>query len=149
MKFSQEILIDLPREEVISKMQDPSTYRNWQRGLISYKHLSGLPGKEGSRSKLKFRMDGREIEMIETLLKIVPPKKLHATYEAKGVFNVQKNHFEKVAQDKTRWIVDSEFRFKGIMRIIGILKAGAFKKQTESFMKDFKEFAESGKTVLE
>lgn len=149
MKFSQEILIDLPREEVISKMQNPSSYKDWQRNLLSYKHLSGLPGKEGSRLKLKFRMEGKEIEMVETIVKMVPPKKFHTTYETKGVFNIQKNYFEKLDQNKTRWILDSEYKFYGIKRITGIFKTMAIKKQTSLLMKDFKEFAETGKTVID
>ena|SRR5690606_27970353 len=83
MKFSQEILINLPREEVIIIIQDPSNFRHWQRGLISHKHLTGLPGKEGSRSRVKYNMNGREIEMIETIIKINSPKKFYATYEPK------------------------------------------------------------------
>ena len=94
-------------------------------------------------------MEKREIEMIETILKVVPPKKLNCTYEAPGVFNTQKNHFEKVAENKTRWIADSEFKFSGFMKIIGLLKPGAFKKQSQQYMNDFKDFAESGKTVLD
>jgi len=95
MKFSQEILIDLPREEVIRKMEDPSNYKHWQRGFISYKHLSGLPGKEGSRARIKLNISGREIVMIETIMKINAPKKFYATYETMGAFNNQKNTFEK------------------------------------------------------
>lgn len=149
MKFSQEIIIDLPREQVLKIMQDPSNYKYWQRGFISYTHLTGLEGKEGSRSRLKFKMEKREIEMIETILKVVSPKKFYSTYEAPGVFNTQKNHFEKVAENKTRWIADSEFKFTGFMKIIGLLKPGAFKKQSQQYMNDFKDFAESGKTVLD
>ena len=65
MKYSKEIIIDLPREEVISKMEKPENFKYWQKGFISYKHISGTPGKEGSRSKLKYKMGNREIEMIE------------------------------------------------------------------------------------
>lgn len=149
MKFSQEILINLPREEVIKIIQDPFNFRHWQRGLISYKHLSGLPGKEGSRSRIKYNMNGRELEMIETIMKINSPKKFYATYETKGVFSIQKNHFEKVAEDKTRWIADSEFRFTGAMRLLGLLKPGIFKKQSQQMMQDFKNFAENRESVLD
>ncbi len=90
MKFSQEILIDLPREEVLKLVHDPSSYKYWQRGFISYKHLTGLQGKEGSRSRLKFRIGGKEIKMIETIIKIVSPKKIYLTYEAPGVLIFKK-----------------------------------------------------------
>lgn len=149
MKFFQEILIDLPREDVIAKMQEPSNYKFWQRGFISYTHLSGIPGKEGSKSRLLFKMGKREIEMTETIILKVIPKKLYASYVAKGVFNTQKNHFEKIAENKTRWIADIDFQFSGFMRIIGLLNPGAFKKQSQQYMRDFKDFAETGKTVLD
>jgi len=35
------------------------------------------------------------------------------------------------------------------VRIIGLLNSGAFKKQSQQNMKDFKDFAETGKTVLD
>ena len=149
MKFSQEILIDLPREEVIKKMEDPSNYKHWQRGFISYKHLTGLQGKEGSRARIKFNMNGREVVMIETIIKINSPKKFYATYETKGVFNIQKNHFEKVAENRTRWITDSEFQFSGFMKLIGLFKPRIFKKQARQMMQDFKDFAENNKSVLD
>ncbi len=148
MKFSHKILIDLPREEVINKMEDPANYKHWQRGFISYKHLSGLEGKEGSRSKLKFQMGKRVIEMIETIGKRVYPKKFHATYEAPGVFNIQMNYFEVEPDNKTLWIADSEFQFSGFMKLIGTFMPGSFKKQSWQFMQDFKSFAEEGKSVL-
>jgi len=149
MKFSQEILIDLPREEVIKKMEDSSNYKHWQRGFISYKHLTGLQGKEGSRARIKFNMNGREVVMIETIIKINSPKKFYATYETKGVFNIQKNHFEKVAENRTRWITDSEFQFSGFMKLIGLFKPRIFKKQARQMMQDFKDFAENNKSVLD
>lgn len=148
MKFSHKILINLPREEVINKMEDPANYKHWQRGFISYNHLSGLQGEEGSRSKLKYKMGNREISMVETILKRVFPKKFHATYEAPGVFNIQKNYFEEEPENKTLWIADSEFQFSGFMKLIGTFMPGSFKKQSLQFMQDFKSFAEEGKSVL-
>ncbi|HSM62830.1 MAG TPA: SRPBCC family protein [Gillisia sp.] len=148
MKYSKEIIIDLPREEVIAKMENPNNFKHWQKGFISYKHLSGDPGHEDARSKLKFKMGTREIEMIETIEKNSLPNKLFVTYDAKGVFNRQKNYFEKVNETSTRWISDNEFEFSGFMKIIAFLMPGSFKKQTYEYMKDFKAFAENGKSVL-
>lgn len=148
MKYSKEILINLPREEVIAKMENPNNFKHWQKGFISYKHLSGDPGHEDARSKLKFKMGTREIEMIETIEKNSLPNKLFVNYDAKGVFNRQKNYFEKVNDSSTRWISDNEFEFSGFMKIIAFLMPGSFKKQTYEYMKDFKAFAENGKSVL-
>ncbi len=69
MKYSKEIVIDLPREEVIAKMEDPKNFKHWQKGFISYQHVTGNPDQDQSRSKLKYKMGKREIEMIETIEK--------------------------------------------------------------------------------
>lgn len=142
MKFSKQIIIDLPREEVFSKIEDTASYKKWQRGLISYKHLSGKPGEEGAKAKLKYQIGKREITMIETIIKRKVPGKLHSSYEAKGVFNIQKNYFQEEETTKTLWIADYEFKFSGFMRLMGLFMPGVFKKQSLTYMKDFKTFAE-------
>lgn len=147
MKYSLQIIINLPREEVFNKLEDPANLQFWQRGFISFKLLGDKRGDLGVRSKLKYKMGKREVTMIETVTKRVFPKKLHVTYEAEGVFNSQKNYFEEEPDKSTLWITDNEFRFTGFMKIIGFFNAGAFKKQTHQFMEDFKAFAEEGKRV--
>ncbi|MFO7720004.1 MAG: SRPBCC family protein [Gillisia sp.] len=147
MKYSHEIIIQLPREEVISKMEKPENFKFWQKGFISYQHVSGNKGEVGCRSKLVYTMSGREIEMIETIIKSNLPKELHTTYETKGLYNIQKNYFEEESGNSTRWVSYTEFRFSGFMKLIGKLMPGTFKKQSFQFMKDFKAFAEKGKSV--
>ncbi|HSI69758.1 MAG TPA: SRPBCC family protein [Gillisia sp.] len=144
MKFSNQIIIDLPREDVFRKMEDPASFKYWQKGFISYRHLSGKPGEEGARAKLKYHIGKREISMIETIMRRMAPRKLHISYEARGVFNIQKNYFQEEEKTKTLWIADYEFRFSGFMRLMGLFMPGAFKKQSYTYMKDFKTFAEEG-----
>lgn len=148
MKYSKEIIIDLPREEVIAKMEDPNNFKHWQKGFISYAHISGEAGKEDARSKLKYKMGKRNIEMVETIEKNNLPSKLFVSYDAKGVFNRQKNYFEEVESNSTKWISDNEFECSGFMKIIAFLMPGSFKNQTYKYMKDFKAFAENGTSVL-
>lgn len=147
MKYSLQIIINLPREEVFNKLEDPANMQHWQRGFISFKLLGEKRGEVGVRSKLKYKIGKREITMIETVTKRVFPKKLHVTYEADGVFNTQKSYFEEEPDKSTLWITDNEFRFTGYMKVIGFLMAGSFKKQTQQYMEDFKAFAEEGKTI--
>ena len=147
MEYSKEIIINLPRNEVINKMENPDNFKHWQDGFISHKHISGQAGSEGARSKLAYKMGKREIEMTETILKNNLPDELHTTYEAKGVFNIQKNYFEEVDENTTKWISYNEFQFSGFMKLIGFLMPGAFEKQSAKYMKDFKAFAEEGKSI--
>lgn len=147
MKYSKEIIINLPRKEVIKKMENPDNFKHWQDGFISYKHLSGQPGKEGARAQLSYKMGKRDVEMIETITKSNLPDELHATYEAKGVYNIQKNYFKEVDKNTTKWVSKNEFQFSGFMKLIGFIMPGAFEKQSLKYMQDFKAFAEEGKSV--
>jgi uncharacterized protein YndB with AHSA1/START domain len=143
MKYEHEITIDLPRERVIELFDNPDNMRHWQPGLVSFEHLSGEPGTPGAKSLLKYDMGKRKIEMVETVTKRNLPQEFSGTYETKGVWNQVENFFEEVDQNTTRWRSVNEFRCSGFMKLMTWLMPGAFKKQSLTFMNDFKKFAES------
>ena len=149
MKYTTEILIDLPRDEFIKKLDNPENMKHWQRGLVKYEQLSKNPGQEGAQMSLSYKMGNREMDLIETIIKKKLPEEMHATYDAKGVHNLQKNYY-KDEDGKTRWITESDFQFSSFgMKLMGFLMPGAFKKQTLIYMQDFKKFAEQGVSVSE
>ena len=143
MKYTTEITVDLPRNEFMVKFDDPENMKQWQKGLQEYKFVSGKPGEEGSKMELHYLMGKRELVLIETILKNNLPYEFHATYDAKGVHNIQKNFFKDIDGEKTLWTTESEFQFSGFfMKLMAFLMPGAFKKQTQSYLQDFKTFAE-------
>ncbi len=149
MKYTTEITILLPREEFIKKMDDANNMKHWMRGLLDHKMLSDEPGQEGARMSMIFKRGKGEMEMIETIITRNFPDEFHATYDAKGVHNIQKNYFKEV-DGGTKWISDTEFIFEGIgMKLLAFLMPGAFKKQSMKFAQDFKNFAENGVSVQE
>lgn len=143
MKYTTEIEIDKPIDEVVALFDNADNLGKWMEGLQSFEHLSGEPGQVGAKSKLVFKMGKREIEMIETITVRNLPDEFSGTYEAKGVFNIVKNKFVPLSENRTKYISEQEFQFKGFMKIIGFLMPSAFKKQSVKYLKDFKEFAES------
>lgn len=143
MKFTTEIEVNKPIDEVIELFDNPDNLGKWMEGLQSFEHISGTPGQVGAKSRLVFKMGKREIEMIETVTVRNLPDEFSGTYEAKGVFNIVRNKFEKLSENRTRYITENEFQFKGFMKIIGFLMPAAFKKQSMKFLQDFKTFAES------
>ena len=145
MKYSNEIIIDLPREKVIALFDDPNNLAKWQEGFQELTNLSGEPGEVGSKSKLRYKMGKRTVEMIETITVKDLPNEFSGTYEAKNVWNEVRNYFEEVGNSKTKWRSDCEFKFKGFMKIMGLLMPGAFKKQSMKYLVAFKTFAESEK----
>ncbi|WP_422861071.1 SRPBCC family protein [Flagellimonas sp. W118] len=148
MKYITEIVIDLPRDEFLKKLDEPENMKHWQRGLVDFELLSENPTQEGAQMRLQYKMGKREFDMVETILKRNLPEELHTTYDTKGVHNIQKNYF-KEENGKTRWVSESEFQFSGFgMKVIAFLMPGAFKKQSYKYLEDFKAFAEQGTSVL-
>lgn len=143
MKYTVETTINLPRQKVIELFDNPDNLKHWMEGLISFEHLSGAPGMVGAKSKLTFQMGKRRMELIETITRRDLPDEFSGTYEANGVFNIQRNRFEIIDQNSTRYISETEFKFKGFMKILAFLMPGAFKKQSMKYLLDFKKFAES------
>ncbi len=142
MKYSNEININLPLNKVIELFENPNNMKHWQPGLQSFEHISGTQGQAGAKSKLKYKMGKREIEMIETITKQNLPHDFAATYEAKGVYNLLLNKFIPVSENKTKWVSETEFKFSGFMKLIGFLMPGTFKRQSQKYLDDFKTFAE-------
>ena len=144
MKYSLETELALPRAEVVRLFDSTENLYKWQPELITFDHMSGEPGQVGAKSKLKYKMGNREIEMVETVTRRNLPDEFAGTYEAKGVWNEVVNRFAEIGSDRTKWTIDTEFRCGGIiMKLMALLMPGAFKKQTWKFMEQFKEFAES------
>lgn len=144
MKYSLEIEINKPRDEVIKLFDNAENMSKWMEGLQSLEPVSGTPGKVGAKSKLKFDMNGRNIEMIETITTRNLPEEFAGTYEADGVFNIVSNRFLAEDMGTTRWITESEFQFNSLpMKLMAFLISGMFKKQSLKFLENFKKFAES------
>lgn len=148
MKYTSEITINLPREEVIRKLDNPENMKHWQKGLINYSLLTGNPGEDGSKMLLEYQMGKRNMVLTETILKNKFPTEFHAIYDAKGVHNIQKNYFHEIDANTTKWVSETEFQFGGfMMKVMGTLMPGAFKKQSKQYLTDFKNFAEKGTSV--
>ncbi|MBL4662461.1 MAG: SRPBCC family protein [Flavobacteriaceae bacterium] len=150
MKYTSEIIINLPREEVIRKLENAENMKHWQRGLVSYKLLEGSPGQENAKTELAYKMGKRNVFLVETIIKNEFPEEFHANYNSKGVHNAQRNFFHALEPNKTKWVSESEFQFAGFgMKVMGYLMPNAFKKQSLKYLKDFKNFAENGTSVTE
>ncbi len=142
MKYTSEIKIDLPREQVIALFDNTENTYKWMDGLQSVEHLEGEPGEEGARSKMRFEMGKRRIEMVETILQRDFPDRFKTAYDTAGVYNEVDNQFIDQGE-ATLYRTVHYFRFEGWgMRMMAFLMPGAFKKQSMTYLKNFKAFAE-------
>ena len=144
MKFRCSVDIDLPRPKVIEIFDNPDNMKHWQDGFISFEHYKGEPGKSGAESRIKYNINGREMELIETVLVRNLPDEMSGTYESKHTFNHMRNYFKEIDLRKTRWEAEIEYtELRGLMmKIMSRIAPGMFKKQTQKWMDQFKAFAE-------
>lgn len=141
--FQCEITIDAPRQRVVERFQAEDSATQWQPSFQGSEHLSGEKGQAGSQSAMRYLERGRELVLTETIVKNDLPETFIATYEGGGVFNHITNTFTEESPTRTRWTMVTDFRFQGMMRLIGPLMGGAFRKQSEEDMARFKAYAES------
>ena len=124
MRYTVEITVDVPRDEFIKKLDNPENMKHWQKGLLSYEQISGKPGSEGAQMGLSYQFGKRKMEMVETIIKNDMPNELHASYDTKGVQNIQKNYFEEV-DGKTVWKSDNTFEVVGAVPVVDELLSTA------------------------
>ncbi|UYP46865.1 hypothetical protein NEF87_003150 [Candidatus Lokiarchaeum ossiferum] len=143
MKYQVEIIINRPLTEVIQYFDSYEHLQKWQPGLQKVEHLEGIPGQKGAKTQLIYLENGRNVEMIETILNRNFPDIFTATYEAKGVYNEVENHFFAITPDTTKWVNHNVFQFSGVMKFIGFFMRTSFPKQTLKDMNFFKTYVES------
>lgn len=144
MKYTTEIVIHKPLNDVVKKMDSIENMKHWQEGLVSTEHISGTPGEFGAKMKLNYNFGNKKMELIETITKRNFPDEFHATYNTKGMHNIQQNYFESTVEGYTKWTSKNEFQPTTFaMNAMLFLMPRAFKKQTLKFMTNFKNFVEN------
>ena len=143
--YTVQVDINLPRSEVVEKFDDPDNLFMWQEGLQSFEHLSGEPGQPGAQSKLTYIQGKHHIELIETVTQRDLPDEFNGTYEWAGGRNTLHNRFIELSPEKTRWESTCEYEFSAFMlKLMGWLAPGMFRKQNQKFLDNFKAFCEDG-----
>jgi hypothetical protein len=67
-----------------------------------------------------------------------------------GMWNRVRDRLTEVDAETTHWVSESEYRFDGLLlRMVGLVMPGTFRKQSQQHMEDFKAFAERGIDVRE
>ncbi len=142
MKYQTSIEINMSRDRFLEILEDPEGMKNWQPGLLSYEFLDEDRKSPGARMRLIYDMNGKRLEMIETLQERSLPDTMTFTYEAKGVWNRTVNRFELIEPDRVRWTQFNEFRCRGLMAVICFLLPGSFRRETARSLERFKTYAE-------
>ncbi len=162
MKYTVAIEIGLPREHVAQLLADPAHMPKWLRGLVLHEPLNGMHGQVGTESRVVMQTGQQTMELKETITRRDPadlheiPRDsiVHFDREivAKGMWNAARERLieAEAGPETTLWESENEYRFSSLaMRLMVPFMRGAFRKQSQQHMQDFKAFAEHGTDVRE
>jgi carbon monoxide dehydrogenase subunit G len=160
MKYTVSIEIALPQERVAQLLADPAQMPKWLRGLVLHEPLEGVHGQVGTTSRVVMQMGRQRMEATETVTRREPadlreiPKGTVVHFDREivggGMWSAVRDRLTEAGPETTLWVSESEYRFSSVlMRLLGRLMPGAFRKQSLQHMQDFKAFAERGKDVRE
>ncbi|MHA7306187.1 SRPBCC family protein [Arthrobacter sp. TMN-49] len=143
MDYTQDIIVNVPRQRFIELFDNPDTMSQWMEGLLSLEALTGVPGQAGTTSRLTFKRGRGTLEMVETIVRRELPDHFDATYDANGVHNICANQFIDIDGASTQWVAHNIFELKGFMKVVGALFGASFRKESYKSMQAFKTFAEA------
>lgn len=144
MKFTCGVDIELSVRKVIEFFDNPANLGKWQKGLVSYEHISGIPGKPGAKSKITIKTGKHIIELMETITVKNLPHEMTGLYEHEHMVNTMTNRFLPLGENRTRYEAEIHYtRFIGfIPKMMALLMPGIFRRQVQQTLDRFKVFAE-------
>jgi hypothetical protein len=160
LKYSNSIEIAQPRATVTQLLADPVHLPHWLRGLVLHEPIHGPHGQAGTESRVVLQSGKQTFEITETITRRDPadltdiPQGAVAYFEresvGEGMWSVVRDRLTELDPETTLWVSESEYRFDGLlMRMVGLIMPGTFRKQSQQHMEDFKAFAEHGTDVRE
>jgi hypothetical protein len=160
MKYSNTIEIAQSRERVAQLLADPAYLPRWLRGMVLHEPIHGVHGQLGTESRVVMQSGQQRFEITETITRRDPtdlhnlPRDTVVDFEresvGEGMWNRVRDRLTEVDAETTHWVSESEYRFDGLLlRMVGLVMPGTFRKQSQQHMEDFKAFAERGIDVRE
>lgn len=142
-EYTKEIVIEKPMHEVVQLFGHHRNFTEWQPDLVEYDTFEGDPCCEGAKSRLKYKKgSGDFVKMVETVEKSNLPEEYKVKYDTDGVNTYQSHHFEAVTDHKTLYRLHAKYETDGLMKVAKALHLDHFEKDTENFVKSFKQYAE-------
>lgn len=142
-EYSHEVIINRPIDEVITLFTKPEHFTKWQPNLSEYEVYEGDPCCTESKARIRMEFKrGDDLKMVETVVENNLPENYEVRYNSEGINIKQFNHFEEAGGGKTLYRVSQQYNTDGLMKLVKLFKPNYFEKQSERFVKAFKDYAE-------
>ncbi|WP_143026616.1 SRPBCC family protein [Ferrimonas sediminum] len=140
MKYQHKVSLNADIQTVCRLFSEHQSLKQWQPELHEVTPLIGVPGEQGSTCFMEYRLGLFQFLVLKTIVTNHPPKTFVATYQIHNIWNQKKSHFVRLDEHRTRWVLVSEFRFNGIMKLVGFFFPLLFRYTTSRYMKQFQSY---------
>lgn len=148
LRYTSEIIINKPITSCFSEFVNLHSMKHWQEGLISTEHISGVPKDIGSTMQLNYQFGSQKMKLTESVTHRENNASIHFNFDTKVMHNIQRNSFETIDKTTTKWICKNEFFPRSLSaRIMLLLLPKTFKKQTQKYLTNFKNYVENGTSI--
>lgn len=144
MKFSLEVDINKPIDEVLDVWKNEDLLIKWQDDFISKTLISGNPYQKEAVSVFKYSFGNKVMELEEIVLTSNLPTEFKALYVHEHMDNYQTTRFVKVNDHLTKYITEIDyFKFKKwLPKMLFKLFPKMFKNKSLKWMNQFKALVE-------
>lgn len=144
-KYTTEVVINKPVAEVFANFENPEALKKWMPDVKSIEPINETQQKLGSTYKMVVDNQGQEMEMTEKIMAYVPNEKMTFQFITDGMQKTDDYNF--IAEGNTTKVVqNSTVRASTFMLACTFpWFKGRFKKLSQNYMNQFKQFVEEKK----
>ncbi len=138
MRFTEQVVLDKPIDQVRALTSDPGHLRHWQPDLVSITSHDGTPGAAGSTATLKYR----RFTLEETVLSATADERV-SRYRTTGMVHTITNRYSVVDDEHTLLVCDNEFELSGLLELGRRVLEKSLREQVERNVRNFKAFIDA------
>jgi hypothetical protein len=139
MKSIFETEINVPQAKLAEFYTNPENNVKWMEDLERCEFIGGELGVPGSR--YKFIPKKGNMVFVATIISRDLPNEAKLILESKNVDVLVTAKFIAISPERTKFISEEIFTFKGLFnKAFGFIAQGAVKKAHHKHMKDFEQF---------
>lgn len=140
--YIAEVTLNKPIKEVFEVFNNSENIKNWVPEVKSFEVVNKNPGKTGSVYKIVIDNKGQEVTMTEKVMAYVPNEKVTLFFDAEGMLKRDDYIFKEKDGVTTITLNTSCQSDSYILACIFPYFKGTLQKQDQSYLNNFKAFAE-------
>lgn len=140
--YIAEVTVNKSIKEVFEVFNNSENIKNWVPEVKSFEVVNKNPGKTGSVYKIVIDNKGQEVTMTEKVMAYVPNQKVTLFFDAQGMLKRDDYIFKEKDGVTTITLNTSCQSDSYILACIFPYFKGTLQKQDQSYLNNFKAFAE-------